>query len=76
MYTCQDVKTCLSFSIFPSRDRQKSLSLIEMPACFERQHFRPLTFLPHSKEHSVPSRPMMTLETPLDPPIGHPKNRI
>lgn len=36
---CQDVKTCPSFSIFPFPDRQKSLSLIERPACFERRHF-------------------------------------
>lgn len=37
-HACQDVKTCFSFSIFSFRHGQRSLSLMEMPACFERQH--------------------------------------
>lgn len=35
---CQDAKTWPWFSIFLFPDRQKSLSLIERPACFERRH--------------------------------------
>lgn len=48
-------------SLFPSSlsaADSRALSLMGMPACFERQHLRPLTFQPLSPP---PSRPEMPL---------------
>lgn len=70
---CQEL---LLFFHLPFQTQTHGLSLMEMPACFERQHSGPLTFQPHSKQPSPPSRLMLplqldahSLQTP--PPISH-----